>query len=146
MSQVQPLLTEAIARWTEAGVNTSGLGNIQVQITNLSGTTLGLTDEVHHTITLDVNAAGWGWFVDPTPRSDSEFTTPGNQGEQHRMDLLTVLAHEVGHLLGQEHAEDGVMLDTLATGIRRTPNGTELGDWSAIVDLAFSEAVVTKRR
>ena len=29
----------------------------------------------------DDNAAGWGWFVDPTPRDDSEFTTPGDLGE-----------------------------------------------------------------
>jgi hypothetical protein len=53
-----------------------------------------------HTITLDINAAGWGWFVDPTPRDDSEITTAGNQGEQHHMDLLTVLEHELGHILG----------------------------------------------
>jgi hypothetical protein len=32
-------------------------------------------------------AAGRSWFVDKTPRSDSEFTNPGNQGEQKRMGL-----------------------------------------------------------
>jgi hypothetical protein len=57
------------------------LGNIQIQISNLGGTTLGLASG--HTIWLDDNAAGWGWFVDPTPQDDSEFTTPGNQGEQN---------------------------------------------------------------
>jgi len=41
-----------------------------------------------HTIWIDQNAAGWGWFVDATPGDDSEFTTPGNQGEQRRIDLL----------------------------------------------------------
>jgi hypothetical protein len=66
------------------------------------------------------SAAGWGWFVDPTPRHDSEFTTPGNQGEQNRMDLLTVLEHEVRHLLGKEHEAGGVMAETLSAGERLT--------------------------
>jgi hypothetical protein len=75
----------------------------------------------HGVIWLDDNAAGWGWFVDRTPRSDLEFTQRGNQGEQNRMDLLTVVTHEVGHLLGYEHTSVGVMQDTLDAGIRRTP-------------------------
>jgi hypothetical protein len=82
----------------------------------LGGRTLGLA--AGNTIWLDDNAAGWGWFVDPTPWDDSEFYRPGNQGEQRRMDLLTVIAHEVGHLLGQDHGQDGVMADTLSFGTR----------------------------
>jgi streptogramin lyase len=117
--QVQPLLTEALARWQGAGVNSSALGNIQIQIADLGGTTLGLASG--HTIWLDANAAGWGWFVDPTPHDDSEFATPGNQGEQNRIDLLTVLEHELGHLLGYPDAGSGLMGDTLAAGARLTP-------------------------
>ena len=66
-------------------------------------------------------AAGWGWFVDPTPGDDSEFTTPGNLGEQNRMDLLSVVMHEMGHVLGFEHSETGVMSETLAAGVRAMP-------------------------
>src|SRR5439155_25456366 len=41
LGQIQPLLTEAIARWAAAGVDTSALGNVQVIITNLPGAELG---------------------------------------------------------------------------------------------------------
>ena len=94
---------------------------------------------------LDDNTAGWGWFVDPTPWDDSEFTTPGDQGEQGKMDLLTALAHEIGHLFGHDHEEDGVMIDTFATGIRRPPGSTAVNDWSALLDVLIAEPL-SKRR
>lgn len=118
LDQVQPLIAAALARWQAAGVDTSGLGNLQVGIADLGGTTLGMASG--HTIWLDDNAAGWGWFADATPGGDSEFTTPGDQGEQGRMDLLTVLEHEIGHLLGRDHEAEGVMQHTLTAGTRRT--------------------------
>jgi hypothetical protein len=121
-NQVQPLLNEAIARWQSAGVDTSALGNIDVRIADLGGLTLGQAGD--GVITLDDDAAGWGWFVDRTARSDSEFTRRGNQGEKNRMDLLTVLTHEVGHLLGYEHEAGGVMEETLAAGVRKTVGST----------------------
>lgn len=117
---VQPLFSEALTRWARTGIGVSSLQGIDVRVANLSGTTLGLASG--NTIWLDDNAAGWGWFVDPTPWDDAEFTTPGDQGEQRRMDLLTVLVHELGHRLGHDHEADGVMADTLAIGTRRTPS------------------------
>lgn len=115
--RLQPLLSEALSRWQAAGFNVSTLNNIDVRIADLGGTTLGMASGT--TIWLDDNAAGWGWYLDDDPKSDNEFWTPGNQGEQNRMDLLTVLAHEVGHLLGYEH-EEGVMQETLSAGERLT--------------------------
>jgi hypothetical protein len=86
-------------------------------------------------ITLDVNAAGHGWFIDPTPDSSGEFT-PVKSGElianrngpaHGHMDLLSVVAHEVGHYFGFAHNDDGttgitVMDETLATGMRHLPS------------------------
>src|SRR5262249_9525105 len=59
---------------------------------------------------------------DATPWEDSEFSTPGDQGEQNRMDLLTVLMHELGHVLGLDHDDDGVMGESLAAGVPDCPN------------------------
>src|SRR5262249_2347237 len=99
--------------------DTSALRAIHIRVADLGGTVLGLA--AGNSILLDGNAAGWGWFVDPTPRDDREFTTPGNQGGRNRMDLLTVVMHEMGHLLGHGHAEGGVMAETLAAGVREVP-------------------------
>ncbi len=66
----------------------------------------------------------------PAADDDSEFTTPGNQGEMNRVDLLTVLEHEIGHILGYDHTDSGLMSPTLATGIRETP--------TAVIDQFFA--------
>jgi probable HAF family extracellular repeat protein len=143
-NQVQPLLTEALTRWRTAGVDVSALAGIDIRIADLDDTTLGLASG--NTIWLNDNAAGWGWFVDPTPWDDSEFTTPGDEGEQNRMDLLTVLTHEIGHLLDYEHENDGVMQETLTAGTRLTPRGESDAAWLLAIDGLFGEAWSKKRK
>jgi uncharacterized delta-60 repeat protein len=122
--QAQALASEAVARWAAAGVDVRSLGGFEVRVADLGGMPLGLA--AGNTIWLDDDAAGWGWFVDPTPGDDTEFTTPGDQGEQGRMDLLTVLMHEMGHLLGLDHDADGVMQAALPPGTRLSPAWLDL--------------------
>ena len=106
-----------------------GLPGVSISFTNLYGGALGQTTGT--TITLDDNAAGWGWFVDATPGLNEEFLPTADptvwiakagSAAEGKMDMLSVLLHEYGHTLGLDHSADGhsYMATTLQPGMRRT--------------------------
>ena len=69
-----PIVAEAIARGQAAGLpaqDVSRLAGLNVQIVDLPGPSLvvALPDGIQ----IDKNAAGHGWFIDPTPASNEEF-------------------------------------------------------------------------
>ena len=79
-----------------------------------------------HAVWLDGDAAGWGWFVDRTPRDDREFTTPGDQGERCRVNLLGVyhgVRSFVPVMLAGEEPGVGQGPDQRADRVRREPEG-----------------------
>jgi hypothetical protein len=135
-SQLAFAVSSAAARLQSVdGENAVAPPAIHFEILDLPGNLLGLTS--HHTIQIDINAAGYGWFVDPTPRDDSEFAPTKGAPEltarpdtfaAERADLLTVVMHELAHVLGQDHADGGLMDELLSLGVRRVWNGEPLSD------------------
>ncbi|HAH44788.1 MAG TPA: hypothetical protein DCM07_07995, partial [Planctomycetaceae bacterium] len=83
------------------------------------------------TILIDINAAGYGWFVDDTPFDSSEFSLDADgdlvagigSAAFGQMDLLTVMLHEMGHTLGYDDldSDDSLMGETLDASERRLP-------------------------
>jgi cyclophilin family peptidyl-prolyl cis-trans isomerase len=128
-ADLQPIIAEAIDRWENAGLDPlliAKLKQVQFTITDLPGALLGEAnaDSIH----LDGDAAGHGWFVDSTPSLNEEFADTGDSRLEaidpravDRIDLLSVVEHELGHVAGFDDldASNGdVMSAALGGGVR----------------------------
>ena len=107
---VRRALRTATALWIAAGAPAALLAAVTIRIADLPDAQLAYADG--STIVLDADAAGWGWHTNPFARVRAD-----------RIDLLTVLLHELGHVLGYDHADRGVMHESLAPGARLAPLG-----------------------
>ena len=123
----------AVARlyWSQSGLVNSEdltrLDDVTIEIADMPGLLLGRSEG--STILLDSDAAGYGWFIDRTPGQNEEFhrggsdqtlwlARNGNDAAGH-IDLLTVIEHELGHILGFDHVKTGLMKDDLQAGERK---------------------------
>ena len=118
-AELDAIVAEAKLLWAQAlGANDNRLGlldAVNVEVGNLQDNRLGAA--IGGTVLIDSNAAGYGWFVDPTPWESGEFLA-GNAPSG--MDLLTVVMHELGHVLGLQDVSRpySLMNDQLETGVR----------------------------
>jgi hypothetical protein len=100
---------------------------VVIEVVDLPGSVLAASGQ--NRILLDHSAAGYGWFIDTSPHDDAEFSGDSDAVSRRasplspaaaRIDLLTVLAHELQHLTGSRHSEDvdNLMSGTLESGTR----------------------------
>jgi hypothetical protein len=143
---VQLLADEAIAQWVAAGlpeVQAEWLSQVAFVVTDLPGLQVGAAGG--NVVFLDRDAQGYGWFTTPAS-SKEEQTGRGERGRTplvrnarilEEIDLLTVIAHELGHVLRLGHDDGslgGLMQDEIQPGVRRLPGPAEVdavlaGDW-----------------
>lgn len=110
---ITTLLEAAMAYWEDRTPGSRArLQGVQFEVRDLPGLQLGL--QAGTRVVIDTNAAGHGWFVDPTPSNlrDDAFGT--------RMDLLSTITHEMGHVLGRRDQPSAgrVMSGSLRPGSR----------------------------
>jgi hypothetical protein len=107
-SELDRMVSRATAYWMSQDISAAQMERLQavdVVIGRLDGRDLGYgtSDGVIH---IDDDAAGHGWSM------------KRQRVERGRVDLLSVVAHEMGHALGMD---DTAMGSTLAIGDRRLP-------------------------
>ena len=137
-ADVTEILVAADAIGTEEAPSSSDallnrLASVSFVVVDLPGTQLALAAGT--TFYVDIDAAGHGWFIDSTPESDEEFQLIDGELRAldpqavDRVDLLTVLDHELGHVLGLddlEPSDNTLMSSQLAPGVRRLPSDLEI--------------------
>ena len=107
------VVDEAIDLWLSTGLSEGAMARLNratFEIVDLPDGQLGNSTLLR--VTIDHNGAGYGWSSDVS----TDAPAPG------KMDLLTAVMHELGHVLGKRHGEQpDLMADRLPTDVRREP-------------------------
>ena len=153
-AELNSVVSAAIAEWASAGANATQLALLHAatfSIADLAGQIVGQEGALH--ITIDTDAAGHGWFIDPTPSDNFEFThavnaagtdllTDPSTAAAGHLDLLTTVVHELGHVLGLPDSispsdANSLMYIGLADGERRLPTAADVAQSNAALQKAM---------
>jgi hypothetical protein len=114
---VAAALTRLRADGISASLQTQ-LASLRFEVAHLPAAFLATVDPNNGAVALDAQAAGYGWFIDPTPQTDEEFAAggvalPGGPAAG-KIDLLTAILQEMDGVVGL----NGGGLTTLSPGTR----------------------------
>jgi cytochrome c2 len=139
-SELNSVIQSAIDHWAATGLSATQIAVLQqvtYDVADITPGWLGASTSGHVAISTD--AAGYGWFIDPTPADNAEFahaasathlTTDPTEAPAGHMDLLTTVMHEMGEQLGMEDSyaaadRDALRYAYLTTGERRLPSAAD---------------------
>ncbi|MEA2412291.1 MAG: large repetitive protein, partial [Thermoleophilaceae bacterium] len=119
---LQPVVAAAEQDWVAAGADPRALAGVSFVITTLPLGLIGYT--VGNIVYIDATAAGFGWYTGLNRGFDQVGVALAGGAAAGRMDLLTVVLHEIGHTVGLPDGcacgpYSALMQTTLAAGERR---------------------------
>lgn len=132
--QLGAIVDAASAWWRSTDLTAAqqlALDSATVTVASLDGVLLGL--ESGGSVLIDADAAGHGWYVDSTPFDNTDDVLGS------RMDLVSAVTHELGHVIGKADiydpaGSDDIMYGYLSSGERRVG-----GESATALDVVFGQ-------
>lgn len=118
LEELIPITKEAKRRWLKIVGNKpiyeKTLSNLKYKIVRFKNDVIGRYCCNSTKILFDDNGNGFGWYIDKTPETDEEYFHYNQSnillafsgGAMSKVDLLSIVMHEMGHALGLDDNND----------------------------------------